>query len=142
MDLKGFEPLTSSMPFKKYQSLTGKNTRNTRLSVTRFGRRWTPQDAVFRNLDSARTPGLHTGLARLLLLRARLFVVLIVVCWRRQHSDFVIRTMPHAMVRRGPFVAFEPGNSRTRKPLQVFSSPQRAPCRWHPFARNTNCRAA
>src|ERR1019366_2087995 len=47
VDLKGFEPLTSSMPFKRYQSLTGKNTRNTRLSVTRFGRRWTPPDAVF-----------------------------------------------------------------------------------------------
>ena len=57
VDLQGFEPWTSSMPFKKYQSLAGRNTRNTRLSyhaVDATGR-------LFGGLDSTRTPGLHTG---------------------------------------------------------------------------------
>src|SRR5665647_1164491 len=43
VDLDGFEPSTSSMPFKKYQSLTDTSTRNKRLSTLGFGRRWTPQ---------------------------------------------------------------------------------------------------
>src|SRR5438132_13378621 len=42
VDLDGFEPSTSSMPFKKYQSLTGILTRNKRFSKRRFGRQWTP----------------------------------------------------------------------------------------------------
>jgi hypothetical protein len=32
VDLDGFEPSTSSMPFKKYQSLTEISTRNKRLN--------------------------------------------------------------------------------------------------------------
>ena len=44
VDLKGFEPLTSSMPWKKYQSVTDVSTRNKRLSNRQFGRRWTPQE--------------------------------------------------------------------------------------------------
>jgi len=48
VDLVGFEPTTSSMPWKKYQSLTGKTTRKERLSVIRFGRRWTPRRGVFQ----------------------------------------------------------------------------------------------
>ena len=55
VDLDGFEPSTSSMPFKKYQSLTGVSTRNKRLSTRRFGR----HGATLGRLDSARTPGLH-----------------------------------------------------------------------------------
>jgi hypothetical protein len=43
VDLKGFEPLTSSMPFKKYQSLTDVFTRNKRLSTRPRGLRWTPR---------------------------------------------------------------------------------------------------
>ena len=44
VDLVGFEPTTSSMPFKKYQSLTDSSTRNRRLSKRRRGRRRTPRD--------------------------------------------------------------------------------------------------
>jgi hypothetical protein len=43
VDLVGFEPTTSSMPFKKYESLTDILTRNKRLSKLRFGRQWTPR---------------------------------------------------------------------------------------------------
>src|SRR3954454_7085589 len=43
VDLDGFEPSTSSMPCKKYQSLTAVLTENKRLSRTRFGRQRTPQ---------------------------------------------------------------------------------------------------
>jgi hypothetical protein len=43
VDLDGFEPTTSSMPFKKYQSLTDSSTRNKRLSTRPFGRQWTPR---------------------------------------------------------------------------------------------------
>jgi|CZKS01.1.fsa_nt_gi hypothetical protein len=48
VDLVGFEPTTSSMPFKEYQSLTDIAPENTRLSGGPFGRHggfftiWTP----------------------------------------------------------------------------------------------------
>ena len=81
MDLDGFEPSTSSMPFKKYQSLTDSSARNKRVSTRPRGRHggafwgvWTPrglQDATRR-------------LARGVLSRARLRAVVIVVCWSRQ----------------------------------------------------------
>jgi hypothetical protein len=48
VDLKGFEPLTSSMPFKRYQSLTDIATENKRVSGRRFGLHWTPRKAFFR----------------------------------------------------------------------------------------------
>ena len=38
-----FELTTSSMPFKKYQSVTGILTENKRVSGRRFGRQWTPR---------------------------------------------------------------------------------------------------
>src|ERR1700722_9493489 len=38
VDLKGFEPLTSSMPFKKYQSLADTLAKNRGLTGCRFGR--------------------------------------------------------------------------------------------------------
>src|ERR1700733_5003305 len=47
VDLVGFEPTTSSMPFKKYQSLAGILTRNKRLSTRGIGRRWTPLGVIF-----------------------------------------------------------------------------------------------
>jgi hypothetical protein len=43
VDLIGFEPMTSSMPFKKYQSLTDINTEDKKVSGGRFG---TPVDAT------------------------------------------------------------------------------------------------
>jgi len=46
VDLVRFELTTSSMPFKKYQSLAGILTENKRLSTTRFGRRWTPRGGL------------------------------------------------------------------------------------------------
>ena len=52
VDLVGFEPTTSSMPFKKYQSLTDSFAQNKRLSKRRRGLRWTP-----RRLDSTRGVG-------------------------------------------------------------------------------------
>src|ERR1019366_3349374 len=84
VDLDGFEPSTSSMPFKKYQSLTATSTRNKRLSAQGFGRRWTPQGDSWgvwtpRGLQDS-TLGTGTWLAS----RALLQAVLIVVCWRRQ----------------------------------------------------------
>ena len=42
MDLVRFELTTSSMPFKKYQSVAGILNENKRLTTRRFGRRWTP----------------------------------------------------------------------------------------------------
>jgi hypothetical protein len=85
VDLKGFEPLTSSMPFKKYQSLTDITTENTRLSgghdLDASGR----HGGLFHGLDSVRTPGLHTWNGTGVPSRARLPAVVIVVCWRRQH---------------------------------------------------------
>src|SRR5664279_4331592 len=48
-----FELTTSSMPFKKYQSLTDTSTRNKRLSKREFGRQWTPRGYFWAS-------GLHT----------------------------------------------------------------------------------
>jgi len=67
VDLKGFEPLTSSMPFKKNQSLADITTENTRLSGGLLGRQWTPRRPFFMAWtpfglrDS--TPGVGTSLA-------------------------------------------------------------------------------
>ncbi len=47
VDLVRFELTTSSMPFKKYQSLTGIANENTRVSRGRFGLQWTPRRAFF-----------------------------------------------------------------------------------------------
>ena len=93
VDLVGFEPTTSSMPFKKYQSLTDTATRNKRLSAREFGRRWTPRGGFGgvwtpRGLQDS-TPESAPGV----LSRARLQAIVIVVCWRRQHL-FLIRMMP------------------------------------------------
>ena len=94
VDLNGFEPLTSSMPFKKYQSLTGVSTRNKRLSNERFGRQWTPRGSFFGRLDSARTPDSTPRTWPLACLHARLQADVNVVCWSRQHFGFRIRRMP------------------------------------------------
>ena len=59
VDLVGFEPTTSSMPFKKYQSLTAILARNNGLSRRRLGRYWTPRGGL-QGLESTRTPGLHS----------------------------------------------------------------------------------
>lgn len=47
VDLDGFEPSTSSMPFKKYQSLTDVLRQNKGLSGMQFGRHWTPEAQFF-----------------------------------------------------------------------------------------------
>ena len=83
MDLDGFEPSTSSMPFKKYQSLTDTSTRNKRLSKTRFGRQWTPPGPLLTvwtpvGLQDA-TPEWHVAC-----FRARLLAGLFVFSARRQ----------------------------------------------------------
>ena len=59
VDLVRSERATSSMPFKKYQSLADVSTKNKRLSRRRFGRQRMPR-AAFGGLDSTRTPGIHT----------------------------------------------------------------------------------
>jgi hypothetical protein len=84
VDLDGFEPSTSSMPFKKYQSLADVSTRNKRLSARPRGLRWTPRGGFWASGPHAdsRTP--HRGLARGVPSRARLRAALIVVCRRRQ----------------------------------------------------------
>jgi hypothetical protein len=51
VDLDGFEPSTSSMPFKKYQSLADISSKNKGLANAT----WTPK-ALFLVLDSTRTP--------------------------------------------------------------------------------------
>jgi hypothetical protein len=61
VDLVRFELTTSSMPFKKYQSLTDTSTRNKRLNTGPRGLRWTPRGGFLGGLDSTRTPGLHRG---------------------------------------------------------------------------------
>ena len=61
VDLVRFELTTSSMPFKKYQSLADSLAQNKRLSKRRRGRRWTPRGGFWASglhADS-RTP--HTG---------------------------------------------------------------------------------
>jgi len=82
VDLVRFELTTSSMPFKKYQSVTDTSTKNKRLSMRRFGRRWTPHGAfprvwTPRGLQDS-TPGTGTVLPR-----ARLRAALIVFGWVR-----------------------------------------------------------
>ncbi len=47
VDLKGFEPLTSSMPFKKYQSLTDNATEKKMVIGGRLGLQWTPRRPFF-----------------------------------------------------------------------------------------------
>src|SRR5690348_13631544 len=83
VDLVRFELTTSSMPFKKYQSLAGNATRNTRLSVSRRGRQWTPQSCFFggltpRGLQDSTPRGTWRALSR-----ARLQANVIVFCWSR-----------------------------------------------------------
>ena len=48
VDLVRFELTTSSMPFKKYQSLADSLAQNKRLSKRRRGLRWTPRAAFGR----------------------------------------------------------------------------------------------
>jgi hypothetical protein len=95
VDLVRFEPSTSSMPFKKYQSLTGRNDGNTRLSLSRRGRRWMPRASFLASGLHADSGTPHRGLACGVLSRARgCKAVVIVVCWSRQQFDFPIRRMP------------------------------------------------
>jgi hypothetical protein len=47
VDLVRFELTTSSMPFKKYQSLADVLAKNKGLSTRRFGRQWTPRTVLW-----------------------------------------------------------------------------------------------
>ena len=65
MDLVRFELTTSSMPFKKYQSLADSLPQNKRLSNRRRGLRWTPRGGFWgvwtpRGLPDS-TRGWHVG---------------------------------------------------------------------------------
>ena len=71
VDLKGFEPLTSSMPFKKYQSLADSLAQNKRLSKRRRGLRWTPQGGFGAFWTPRGLQDSTRGLARGVLSRAR-----------------------------------------------------------------------
>ena len=64
VDLKGFEPLTSSMPFKKYQSLTGALAKNKRLSNGHRGLQWTPRGSTTRTPDPQQGTGTRRAFAR------------------------------------------------------------------------------
>jgi len=57
VDLKEFEPLTSSMAWKNNQSLVVILAQNKRLSKMRRGLRWTPPASFL----ASGTPGLHTS---------------------------------------------------------------------------------
>ena len=94
VDLDGFEPSTSSMPFKKHQSLADSLRQNKGLSERPFGRRWTPREAVFAiwTLRGLRDSTSET--ARRMLSRARLQAVVIVVCLGRQQMISLLRMMP------------------------------------------------
>ena len=87
VDLVRFELTTSSMPFKKYQSLADSLAQNKRLSKRRRGLRWTPGNAVFTIWPLRGLPGLRDSTsetARRMLSRARLRAVVIVACLSRQ----------------------------------------------------------
>ena len=70
VDLVRFELTTSSMPFKKYQSLADSLTQNKRLSKRRRGLRWTPRGEILvygLHADSAQTAEFRAKKACLLL---------------------------------------------------------------------------
>jgi len=67
VDLVRFELTTSSMPFKKYQSLADSLAQNKELRKVRRGLRWTPRSSPHRGL----VRGVHS--------RARLQAVLIIL---------------------------------------------------------------
>ncbi len=100
VDLKGFEPLTSSMPFKKNQSLTSIATENKKVTGRRLGLQWTPRSVFLRLWTPFGLRDSTSKTARRVPSRARPQAAEIVVCWRRQHAGFPIRTMPaHAEAR-------------------------------------------
>ena len=112
VDLDGFEPSTSSMPFKKYQSLTGISTRNKRLSTRLGGRRWTPRGCFWASglHADARTP--RRRLAPGVPSRA---VVAAFKCCLLETTTirFLIRMMPmwkSGRAHRGRDVEVRPGN--------------------------------
>src|ERR1017187_125072 len=81
------------MPFKKHQSLTDTTAENKRVRGGWFGRQWTPRRAFSLSglRSDSRTP--HRK-RQGTYLRGRLPAVISVVCWRRQHFVFLIRTIP------------------------------------------------
>ena len=101
MDLDGFEPSTSSMPFKKYQTLTGILAQNKRLSKRRRGRRWTPRASFL-------VSGLHTPDLALACLHARLQSDVECCLLEQTTFCFLKRAMPatlRAPVQTGPELA-------------------------------------
>ena len=84
VDLVRFELTTSSMPFKKYQSLTDVFTRNKRLSTRPRGLRWTPGGGFWASglhADS-RTPNQKQHSARS---HTRGYLAVVIVAWWQQH---------------------------------------------------------
>jgi hypothetical protein len=102
VDLVRFELTTSSMPFKKYQSLTGFFTRNTKLSTRLRGRRWTPRGAFLgvwtpRGLQDS----IHTGLACGVLFRARLRAALYLLSAEGDNNRFPGKDDTHVVTADG-----------------------------------------
>ena len=94
VDLVRFELTTSSMPFKKYQSLAGVFARNKRLSTRPRGLRWTPRGGFWAS-------GLHSdsGTPRtgwhVACFRARAVAGCSICCLPKETTiNFHIRTMP------------------------------------------------
>ena len=84
VDLVRFELTTSSMPFKKYQSLADNSTKNKRLSTKPRGRRWTPRGGSWASglHPDSRTPHPELGTWRAFARGCKQFRF---VVWSRQH---------------------------------------------------------
>jgi hypothetical protein len=113
VDLVRFELTTSSMPFKKYQSLADSSTRNKRLSTRPRGLRWTPRGGFWgvwtpRGLRDS-TPGTGTWRAFL-----RAVAGCSICCLPKETTiGFHIRMVP---MWDAEGVAFRPRGAVLRKP--------------------------
>ena len=105
MDLVRFELTTSSMPFKKYQSLTGFFTRNKRLSTRPRGLRWTPRGGFWASGLHADSGTPRTGW------HVACFPARAVAGWsdcrlpKETTIDFLIRMVPMWSCWRGSWFA-------------------------------------
>ena len=94
VDLVRFELTTSSMPFKKYQSLAGISTRNKRLSTRPRGLRWTPRGTFWASGLRADSRNPHRGLAGGVLSCARGCGLLQLLSAEEDNNRFPYKAMP------------------------------------------------
>ena len=94
VDLDGFEPSTSCMPFKKNQSLTDIATENKRVSGGPFGLQWTPPSPLSRSGLRSDSRTTLQDWHRACSCARGCPGVLIVFCWRRRQIVFYIGRMP------------------------------------------------